>query len=296
MSVLRSLLFAPANHPRHVEKALAGAADGAILDLEDAVAVAEKPEARHAARRALDARGSAHGPRAFVRINAMTTPFAYDDLRVIVGPGLDAVIVPKVESAAQIATVDWLLSQLERAANLPDRSVEIMPIIETAAGLTRMAEIATASPRLRRLNFGAGDFSLDTNMTWTVGHEGLLWARVQVVIVSRAAGLEPPLDTVYAQLDDERGLAAEAEQARRLGFQGKACIHPRQVEIVNAVFTPGEDEIARAREIVTAFERAEAEGVASIRIGGQFIDYPVAERARRILEIATQTGPGERAQ
>jgi citrate lyase subunit beta/citryl-CoA lyase len=169
-----------------------------------------------------------------------------------------------------------------------------MPIIETAAGLARMAEIATASPRLRRLNFGAGDFSLDTNMTWTVGHEGLLWARIQVVIASRAAGLEPPLDTVYAQLDDERGLAAEAEQARRLGFQGKACIHPRQVEIVNAVFTPSEDEITRAREIVTAFERAEVEGVASIRIGGQFIDYPVAERARRTLEIAAQIRPGER--
>ncbi|HEV2405966.1 MAG TPA: CoA ester lyase [Ktedonobacterales bacterium] len=293
MPVLRSLLFAPANHSRHVEKALAGAADGAILDLEDAVAVAEKPEARHAARRALDARGSQPGPRAYVRINALTTPFAYDDLRAIVGPGLDAVIVPKVESAAQIATVDWLLSQLERAANLPDRTVEIMPIIETAAGLARMAEIATASPRLRRLNFGAGDFSLDTNMTWTVGHEGLLWARIQVVIASRAAGLEPPLDTVYAQLDDERGLAAEAEQARRLGFQGKACIHPRQVEIVNAVFTPSADEITRAREIVTAFERAEADGVASIRIGGQFIDYPVAERARRTLEIASRIRPGE---
>jgi citrate lyase subunit beta/citryl-CoA lyase len=115
-----------------------------------------------------------------------------------------------------------------------------------------------------------------------------------VVIVSRAAGLEPPLDTVYAQLDDERGLAAEAEQARRLGFQGKACIHPRQVEIVNAVFTPSEDEITRAREIVTAFERAEADGVASIRIGGQFIDYPVAERARRTLEIASRIRPGER--
>lgn len=294
MPVLRSLLFAPANHSRHVEKALAGAADGAILDLEDAVAVAEKPEARHAARRALDARGAQPGPRAYVRINALTTPFAYDDLRAVVGPGLDAVIVPKVESAAQIATVDWLLTQLERAANLPDRTVEIMPIIETAAGLARMAEIATASPRLRRLNFGAGDFSLDTNMTWTVGHEGLLWARIQVVIASRAAGLEPPLDTVYAQLDDERGLAAEAEQARRLGFQGKACIHPRQVEIVNAVFTPSEDEITRAREIVTAFERAEADGVASIRIGGQFIDYPVAERARRTLEIASRIRPGER--
>lgn len=288
MRVLRSLLFAPANHPRHVEKALSGAADGVILDLEDAVAVAEKPDARHAARRVLEARGSTTGPTAFVRINSLTTPFAYDDLRVIVGPGLDAVIVPKVESAAQIATVDWLLSQLERAASLPDRTVEVMPIIETAAGLAHVAEIAVSSPRLRRLNFGAGDFSLDTNMTWTVGHEGLLWARVQVVIASRASGLEPPLDTVYARLDDDEGLAREAAQALRLGYQGKACIHPRQVEIVNATFTPSEEETSHAREIVTAFERAEADGIASIRVGGQFIDYPVAERARKTLAVAAQ--------
>ena len=288
MRVLRSLLFAPANHPRHVEKALSGAADGVILDLEDAVAVAEKPDARHAARRALEARGAAAGTRAFVRINSLTTPFAYDDLHVIVGPGLDAIIVPKVESAAQIATVDWLLSQLERAAGLPERTVEVMPIIETASGLAHIAEIAAASPRMRRLNFGAGDFSLDTNMTWTVGHEGLLWARVQVVIASRASGLEPPLDTVYARLDDDEGLAREAAQALRLGYQGKACIHPRQVEIVNATFTPSVEDINHAREIVTAFERAEADGIASIRVGGQFIDYPVAERARKTLTAAAE--------
>lgn len=286
MRVLRTLLFAPANHPRHVEKALSGPADGAILDIEDAVAVAEKPAARIAARQALDARASGPGPKAYVRVNGLTTPYAYDDIHAIVGPGLDGIILPKTESAVQIATVDWLLLQLERARGLPVGGIDLMPIVETAAGLTRLREIATASPRVRRLNFGAGDFSLDTNMTWTVGHEGLLWARIQVVVESRAAGLEPPLDTVYARLDDMAGLAAEAEQAKRLGFQGKACIHPKQVDVVNAVFTPTADEVASARRIVGAFERAEADGVASLQVGGQFIDYPVAQRARRTLEIA----------
>jgi citrate lyase subunit beta/citryl-CoA lyase len=171
--ILRSLLFAPATHARHVEKALSGAADGAILDLEDAIAIAEKPGARHAARRALDARGSG-GPCVFVRINGLTTPFAYDDLCAIVGPGLDGVILPKTESAAQLATLDWLLTQLERAASLAQGAIEVMPIIETALGLSRLSEIASASPRVTRLNFGAGDFSLDTNMTWTAGHEGIL--------------------------------------------------------------------------------------------------------------------------
>lgn len=286
MTVLRTLLFAPANHPRHVEKALSGPADGAILDIEDAVAVSEKPAARIAARRALDVRTSGPGPKAYVRVNGLTTPYAYDDICAVVGPGLHGIILPKAESAAQIATVDWLLLQLERACGLPDGGIDLMPIVETATGLTRLREIATASPRVRRLNFGAGDFSLDTNMTWTVGHEGLLWARIQVVVESRAAGLEPPLDTVYARLDDMAGLATEAEQAKRLGFQGKACIHPKQVDVVNAVFTPTADEVASAQRIVGAFEQAEADGVASLQVGGQFIDYPVAQRARRTLAVA----------
>lgn len=288
MTVLRTLLFAPANHPRHVEKALSGAADGAILDIEDAVAVAEKPTARLAARRTLEARGSAAGPMAYVRVNGLTTPFAYDDICAIVGPGLDGIILPKTESAAQLQTVDWLLSQLERAQGLPAGGIDLMPIVETATGIAHLRDIATAAPRVRRLNFGAGDFSLDTNMTWTALHEGILWARIQVVIESRAAGLEPPVDTVYGRLDDLAGLASEAEQAKRLGFQGKACIHPKQVDVVNGIFTPTPDEIADAQRIVSAFEQAEASGIASLQIGGQFIDYPIAQRAARTLEIAAR--------
>ncbi|HEX8997666.1 MAG TPA: CoA ester lyase [Ktedonobacterales bacterium] len=283
---LRSLLFAPANHARHVEKALAGDADGVILDLEDAVAVAEKPTAREAARQALAARRSDGAPTVYVRVNALTTPYTYDDAHAIVGPGLDGVILPKTESAAQLATLDWLLTQLEHRAGLAPGAIEVMPIIETAAGIARLAEIASASPRVRRLNFGAGDFSLDTNMTWTAGHEGILWARIQVVIASRAAGLEAPLDTVYAQLADDAGLRMEAEQAKRLGFQGKACIHPRQVDSVNSVFSPSTDDITQARLIVEAFADAEAQGIASLRVGGQFIDYPVAARAQRTLDLA----------
>jgi citrate lyase subunit beta/citryl-CoA lyase len=295
---LRSLLFAPATHARHVEKALTGAADGVILDLEDAIAIAEKPAARVVVRRTLDTLATSVGPRLFVRVNGLTTPFAYDDLHAVVGAGLDGIVLPKAESAAQLATVDWLLTQLERAAGLMPRSIEVMPIIETAAAVARIAEIAEfsgGSPRVKRLNFGAGDFSLDTNMTWTAGHEGILWARTQLVIASRAAGLEAPVDTVYAQLTDDDGLRREAEQARRLGFQGKACIHPRQVEIVNQTFSPSDDELAQARAIVEAFAEAEARGVASLRVGSQFIDYPVAARAQRTLDLAAQIERRERS-
>ncbi|HZC04695.1 MAG TPA: CoA ester lyase [Ktedonobacterales bacterium] len=291
---LRSLLFAPVTHGRHVEKALTGAADGVILDLEDAIAIAEKPAARLAARQTLSVLTSHGGPRVYVRVNGLTTPFTYDDLLAIVGAGLDGIVLPKVESAAQLATVDWLLTQLERASGLAQGAIEVMPIIETAAGLARVGEIAAAAPRVRRLNFGAGDFSLDTNMTWTAGHEGILWARIQVVVASRAAGLEAPIDTVYAQITDDDGLRSEADQAKRLGFQGKACIHPRQVEIVNTIFSPSAEELAQARVIVEAFAQAEARGVASLRVGSQFIDYPVAARARRTLDLAEQIAQKER--
>jgi len=291
VTYLRSLLFAPANHARHAEKALSGSADGAILDLEDAVAVAEKPAARAAARQLLEGR-AAPSPCAYVRINALSTPFAYDDLHAVVCAGLHGLVVPKVEAPEQLAIVDWLLSQLERERGIPAGSIEIIPIIETAAGLLRAQHIAAASPRLKRLSFGAGDFSLDTNMTWTIGHEGLLWARIQIVIVSRAAGLAPPLDTVFADLADMDGLAAEAAQAKRLGFGGKTCIHPRQVEIVNAVFTPSAEEVEQAQRLVEAFEQAVASGVASLQVDGRFIDYPVAEKARRIVELSASIEKG----
>ncbi len=287
--LLRSLLFAPANHARHIQSALAGAADGVILDLEDAVAVGEKPAARQAAHALLISRAagvSAPYPAVYVRINGLTTPYAYADLLAVVGPGLTGIVLPKAETAAQIATLDWLLSQLERDRGLTPGAIEIAPIIDTAAGLAAVAAVAGASPRVRRLNFGAGDFSLDTNMTWTPNHPGLLWARIAVIVASRAAGLAAPLDTVFADLGNDDGLLAEATLAKELGFGGKACIHPKQLAIVHAVFTPTPDEIARAHAIVSAFAEAEAQGIASIRVGDQFVDYPVAARASRTLALA----------
>jgi citrate lyase subunit beta / citryl-CoA lyase len=285
--ILRSLLFAPANHARHAAKALAGTADGAILDLEDAVEVGQKPLARAALPELLANRDpDATWARVFVRVNDLSTEHAYQDLLAVARPEVHGVVLPKCESAQDVRTADWLLLQLERERGLPPRSVRLMPIVETAAGLTRVHEIAAASPRIDRLNFGAGDFSLDLGMPWHPGNEAVLWARITVVAASRAAGLAPPLDTVFPDLRDGEGLRREAEQAKRLGFVGKACIHPAQVEIVNDVFTPGAAEVDRARRVVAAFEAATREGSASIQLDGDFIDYPVAERARRVVELA----------
>ncbi|GAC1631085.1 MAG: aldolase/citrate lyase family protein [Ktedonobacteraceae bacterium] len=293
MTILRSLLFAPANHGRHAAKALTSTADGTILDLEDAVAVAEKPAARIAARQLVENRPTG-GPKAFVRINALSTTFTYDDLQAVIVSGLDGIILPKTESAEQVAIVDWLIQQLERARGLQEGSIDLIPIIETALGLASVRAIATASARVHRLNFGSVDFSLDTNMTATPGHDGILWARIQLVIASRAAGLEPPIDTVFPDLNNLDGLTQEAMKAKSLGFQGKACIHPNQVQVVNQVFTPSQEEIAQAQHIVNAFETAIAAGSASIRVGSQFVDYPVADKARRIIELGRQSERGNR--
>lgn len=281
MPALRSFLFAPGNHARRVEKALGLDADAVILDLEDAVAVAEKTATRGLVAAALTR------PRSgllYVRINAVDTEFCYADLTSVVAPGLDGIILPKVETARGLATVDWLLAQLERERGVAAGSIDLIPIIETARGLANVEAILQTGIRVKRIAFGAGDFTLDLNMAWSRGESELAYARAKIATASRAAGIEAPLDTVWVDLTDPQGLEASARTALGCGFQGKMCIHPAQVPVVNSVFTPSEAEVAFAARVVAAFKEAEAEGVASIQLDGKFIDYPIVYRARRVLE------------
>jgi citrate lyase subunit beta/citryl-CoA lyase len=278
---LRSFLFAPGNHARRVEKALTLDADAVILDLEDAVATAEKPATRAAVAAALTV------PRSgllYVRVNAADTEFCCGDLVAVVQPALDGLILPKVESPATLATIDWVLLQIERERGLAERSIDLIPIIETARGLRDIDAILASGTRVRRVAFGAGDFTLDVNMVWNRNEAELSYARAAIVTASRAAGIEAPLDTVWVDLQDAEGLEASARTALAYGFQGKMCIHPNQIAVVNRVFTPSEEEIAFAERVVAAFAKAEAEGVASIQLDGRFIDYPIVYRARRVLE------------
>jgi len=277
---LRSFLFAPGNHARRVEKALSLDADAVILDLEDAVAIVEKPAAREAVAAAF-AR-----PRRgllYIRINAVDTEFCYGDLLAVALPGVDGIILPKVETAAGLATIDWLLAQLERERGLAVCGIDLIPIIETASGLDRLGAILGAGTRVRRVAFGAGDFTLDVNMVWSRGETELAPARAAIVTASRAAGIEAPLDTVWVELTDPEGLEASARTALGLGFQGKMCIHPDQISIVNRVFTPSDEEVAFAERVAAAFAKAEKEGSAAIQLDGKFIDYPIVYRAQRVL-------------
>lgn len=282
-TVLRSMLFAPGNHPRRVEKSFTLGADAVILDLEDAVEVAEKPAAR---ARVVEALSRPRTCRGYVRINAATSEWGYADLVAVVRPGVDGIVLPKVESAETLKAVEWVVGALERERGLPARGIDILPLVETGLGLARLHEIAGSGTRARRIAFGAGDFTLDLGLAWSGDEAELLPYRAQVVAASRAAGLEPPIDTVWIDLQNRDGFLHSIDRARRQGFQGKLCIHPDQVPPVNAAYTPSEADLARARRIVQAFTAAEAEGVASIRVDGRFVDYPIVAAARRLIARA----------
>lgn len=283
MPVHRSLLFAPGNHARRVEKCLTLGADAVILDLEDAVADAEKAATRAVVVQAL---GRPRRSQGYVRVNSLGTPWALGDFLAVVTTGVDGIVLPKVESASDLRTGEWLIDSLERERGLPSGRIDLIPIIETAAGFAHMGEIAAAARRTRRLAFGAGDFTLDIGLAWSADETELLPYRSQFVVQSRAAGLEPPLDTVWVSLDDKDGFRRSALRARSLGFQGKLCIHPDQVPVVNECFCPTESELAHARRVIVAFEQAQREGLAAIQVDGQFVDYPILYRAQRIVARA----------
>jgi citrate lyase subunit beta/citryl-CoA lyase len=280
VTVLRSLLFAPGDHARRVEKCLTLPADAVVLDLEDAVAVTGKVAAR---TRVLEALRQPRRPRAYVRVNALGTEWSYGDFVAVVSAGLDGIVLPKAESASDLLTAEWLLSALERERGLPVGGIDLIPIIETALGWSRLGAIARSDTRVRRLAFGAGDFTLDLGITWSSEETELLSYRNAFVVESRAAGIEPPIDTVWVDLPDTDAFGRSAERARALGFQGKLCIHPDQVPVVNRVFRPGDAEAAHARRVVEAFAEAQQQGFAAIRVDGRFVDYPIVDQARRLL-------------
>ncbi len=286
MAAMRTWMFAPGNHPRKVEKVFQVGADVAILDLEDAVAAAEKAATRDVVVAALQAPRPCRG---YVRVNGTDTAWCFRDVFETLGAWLDGFVLPKVESPEQLQTIDWLMQSLERERGLEPGSLDLMPIVETALGITNLEAICDSPSRVRRLAFGAGDYHHDIACEWTPQETALADARARLVRVSRAAGLEPPIDTVVIHINDDERLRESARRGREFGFQGKLVIHPRQVDPCNEIFSPTEAEVAHARAVIAAFERAEAAGSASIQLDGYFIDYPIVERAKRIVATADAT-------
>jgi citrate lyase subunit beta/citryl-CoA lyase len=267
--IVRSFLFVPGDRPERFDKACAAGADAVVVDLEDAVA----PAAKDLARANLAAWLSPHHP-VFVRINCAGSEWFRDDLALCGHPGVAGVVLPKAEQVADLAAL--------AGAGAP----AILPLVESALGVWNAADLARA-PRVRRLLFGAIDFSLDAGIE--EGHEQLLYARSHLVLVSRVAGIEAPVDGVTTALDDPAVVRADALRARALGFGGKLCIHPKQVGLVNEAFAPTADELAWAGRVMAA---AEASDGAAVALDGRMVDRPVILIARRMLDEAARRRAG----
>ncbi len=283
--LLRSILIFPANVSRFVEKAPSSGSDAICLDLEDSVPLAEKEAARRAAAEALAAMPTG-GPLVFVRVNGVHSGLLEDDLIAVVRPGLNGVILSKAETAEDVLRTDHYLHILERERGMEPGGVRLIALIETAKGLMRSYEICSSSARLAGAIFGAEDFATDMGVERSAEGGEVLWARSQLAIACRAAGIAA-IDTPALDYDDAASLESGMRLARSLGYTGKLCIHPAQVPVANRVFSPSPEELVSARELVQVFEReALAKGRASIDIGGKMVDTPMYERAKRLLKRA----------
>lgn len=281
---MRTLLFVPGDRPDRIVKALAIDADAIAIDLEDAVVDDAKEGARDLVVDALTAVRAPVATEVFVRINALDTRWAEKDLSALIsiagrGGHLAGVIVPKIQSPADVRRVDRTLSAAPGTAGLV-----LLPIVETARAVLNSPAIAAAAARVRTLLFGTLDLAGELRVTPTVEGRELLHARSQVVLATAAAGLPGPLDGPYPALNDTDGLTRSSLAARGLGFTGRVVLHPRQLDPVRVAFSASATELDRAREVVTAFRRAQDGGVGAIQlIDGTFVDRPVVTRALALL-------------
>jgi len=286
---VRSWMFVPGNRERFIQKAFASASDGIFLDIEDGVLPGEKADARRMIAAAMkEAKG---GPRRYVRVNALTTPWLSDDLASVVVPGLEGICLTKVTKASDVQETASQIEALEKQRGLEVGKIRILAAVESARGLMNAVSIVDSSPRIVGLMFGAEDYALDLGLGARREKEAaeLLFARSQIVNAAAAANVLS-IDGVFPNLNDEPGLEADVRQARRLGFTSKSTFNPRQIDMINSVFSPQPDEIEYARKIAAGFREAEARGDASVAVGGQLVDKPILLRALKILDVVDGQG------
>ncbi len=275
LEAARSLLFVPGSDERKLRRALASSADAVVADLEDGVAPGEKERARILAPHVLSQVPSAAVK--LLRVNAAGGPHFADDLGALAGTPLDAIVLPKASPAG-----------VEAVAKLLPSPPPVVAIVETAEGLRDVHALA-GHRSVAALQLGALDLGVELGLERREDGQELLFARSTLVVASAAARIRRPVDAVYVALRDRTGLGEECRYARSLGFGGKACIHPEQVEIVNAAFSPSGAEVERARRVVAAYEQGLSEGRGAIALEGEMIDLPVVERARRMLAVAERS-------
>jgi citrate lyase subunit beta/citryl-CoA lyase len=294
MKPIRVALFAPGINTRVMNKAIGTGADAVIFDLEDTVPIAAKAEARSLVAAAVDVEAaraaSGSGPAVYVRVNGAVTGNLAGDLDAIVRPGLDAVMLPKVESIEEVQQTAAGIERNENARGMQTGSVSIMLQIESALGVYRCFDLIMASSRVGATCIGVardGDLQADLGCSWSVQGTELMYARSKVLLETRAAGRNViPLDGVFSDLTDEAGLIEDSRLSARLGYIGRTVIHPKQIAPVRTAYAVSAAEVSAYEKIVTEFEAAEKKGSAAIVVDGKLVDYAMYSRAKRVLDLA----------
>lgn len=283
----RSLLFVPGSDPRKLDNADTAGADTLILDLEDAVALGGKEQARTEVADRIRS-GAFGASEVAVRVNAPETAFFEADLRSVIAAGARLLVIPKAESASGIAAVSAAVSKLEGSEE--GAQVRLLALVESARGIAHVESIARGAGRLDGLCFGNADFSLDMGLPDGDPSTGVVYQARCRLAIAAVAGCVSPIDGVCLSVRDADAFGREANEAARLGFQGKLCIHPSQVPLANAIFTPSVEQIAKARRIVDAWHTASADGKGVFSLDGKMIDAPLVAVQQRVLERAQSVG------
>jgi len=291
-------MFVPGDRQKMLDKALGTAVDAMLMDIEDGVAPSSKDTSRKQIAETfkqlaprLKADPSLRTPARYVRINAIGHERMHADLDHVITPGLEGLALPKVETPQQVQVVEKILDDREPKVGIPAGSVRLLIALESPRGLFNAYAIATASPRVMGLMFGAEDFSRELNLPFKREGEAsdLIYARSSFVTAAAAAHVQA-VDGVWPNFQDTEGLKKFALQSRRLGFSGMSCIHPTQIDLVNTAFTPTSEELDYCRRVVQAFDEARARGEGAIAFGGQLLDMPIVDRARQMLALAEYLG------
>jgi citrate lyase subunit beta/citryl-CoA lyase len=291
MDLKRSWMFVPGHRQKMIDKAFALNTDAIMLDIEDGVAPNEKDSARKNIADSLGREKTPGSPARFVRINAIGHARMDADFEAVVRPGLEGLVCPKVDAPDEVLKVDAILNERESKMKMPAGGVKLLIAIESPKGLLNGPAIAASSSRVVGLMFGAEDFGRELGLPTSREGEArdLIYARSAIVVAAAAAHVQA-VDGVWVDLNDSQGLRGFAHQSRRLGFSGMSLIHPSQIDPINTVFSPTREEIDYSQKVLQAFEEAQARGDGSIAFGGQLIDRPIVERARRTIELAESLG------
>lgn len=284
----RTMMYVPGNNPGMVKDAHIYGADSLMFDLEDSVSLNEKDAARFVVYNALKTMDY-EGTETVVRINGLDTPYGRDDLEAIVRAKPDIIRLPKTERPEDIWEAEKIISEIEVKANIKKGTTKLMAAIESAIGVINAYKIATASKRLVAIAIGAEDFVTDMHTTRSFDGIELLAARSQVLMAARAAGIGA-LDTVYSDVNNEEGFENEVKLIKQLGFDGKSIINPKQIEPVHRIFTPTKKEIDKSLKVLNAIKEAKSKGSGVVSLNGKMVDKPIAERAQRVIDLATAAG------